>query len=201
MDEKKLTIDQELEDMKKQFEVLKERFERQEIVTDRLMRNTIRRKISTYNWISLYIPVIILIPAVIGLFGLAERLQLPIWPCFVGTVLFGGCVLAEYYMRAKYRSAFCLDEDIRKAVHSAKEYRMKETRLIIGVSILMLLFVGISYYSWFSAIAESKYIGLTSDPVRWVMFVLSISAIIGICSYVSIKSLRIFDSIIKDLEE
>lgn len=201
MDEKKLTIDQELEDMKKQFEVMKVRFERQEIVTDKLMKNTIRRKISTYNWISLYIPVIILIPAVIGLFALAERLQLPIWPCFVGTVLFGGCVLVEYHMRAKYRSAFCLDEDIRKTVHSAKEYRMKETRLIIGVSILMLLFVGISYYSWFSAIAESEYIGLTSDPVRWVMFVLSISAIIGICSYASIKSLRIFDSIIKDLEE
>lgn len=201
MDEKKLTIDQELEDMKKQFQVLKEQFERQEIVTDKLMRNTIRRKISTYNWISLYIPVLILIPAVIGLFGLAEKLQLPIWPCFVGTVLFGGCVLVEYHLRAKYRSAFCLDEDIRKTVHSAKEYRMKETRLIIGGSILLLLYVGISYYSWFSAVAKSSHIGLTSDPVRWVMFVLAVAAVVGIVAYGCVKSLRIFDSMIKDLEE
>lgn len=201
MEEKKLVTDQELEEIRQQFEVLKERFDRQEIVTEKLMRDTIRRKINAYNWISLYLPIIILIPAVIGLFELTDRLRLPAWPCYVGAVICTAYVLAEYLMRVKHRSAFCMDKDIRKAVHSAKEYRMKETKLVIAVSITMTIFVGITYYSWFSAVGKSGHIGLTSDPVRWVMFVLAVTAVVGIVAYGCVKSLRIFDSIIKDLEE
>ena len=64
MDDNRLTIDQELEDIRQQYSVLKARFDRQEIVTEKLMRNALRRKISTYNWINMYIPLIIIIPAV-----------------------------------------------------------------------------------------------------------------------------------------
>lgn len=201
MEDNRITIDQELKDLKRQFDVLKKRFDSQEIVTEKLMKNSIRRKISVYNWISLYIPVIILIPAVLGLFELAERLRLPIWPCISGAVIGAIYVLIECYMRMKYKSAFCMDEDIRRAVHSAKEYRVKETKMLITQSILMSLFVGAAYYSWFSAAAESDYIGLTSDPVRWVMFVIAVCAIVAIVAYGCIRSLRIFDSIIKDLED
>lgn len=180
-------------------EILKERFDKHEIVTDKLMRNTIRRKISTYNWISLYIPVIIMVPAVIGMFGLAERLQLPVWPCIAAAVICAVSVLVEYFMRSKHKNAFCLDEDICKTVHSAKEYKLKETKLLAVEGICVLLFLGLSYYSWFSAATE--YRCLTADPSRWLMFVLVLSAIIGIVAYASMKSLRIIDDIIKDLEE
>ena len=53
MDDNRLTIDQELEDIRQQYSVLKARFDRQEIVTEKLMRNALRRKISTYNWINM----------------------------------------------------------------------------------------------------------------------------------------------------
>ena len=81
MDDKTLTIDQELEDIRQQYSLLKERFDKQEIVTEKLMRNALRHKISTYNWISQYIPLILIIPAGVGLFAFGYKFQLPAWPC------------------------------------------------------------------------------------------------------------------------
>lgn len=201
MDDNRLTIDQELEDIRQQYSVLKARFDRQEIVTEKLMRNALRRKISTYNWINMYIPLIIIIPAVAGLFLIADRLHLPVWPCVAGAVISALLVLSEFLIRRKYKDVFCLDTDVRKAAHSAKEYKVMETRLLVFGSILVALYVLAAYYSWFSAIAGSSEIGLTSDPIRWVLFGLAISAIVAVTAYVSIIGLRIFDSLIKDLEE
>ena len=53
MEDNRLEMSRELEEMRQQFAVMKDRFERQEIVTDRLLRETQKRRINIYDWINL----------------------------------------------------------------------------------------------------------------------------------------------------
>ena len=49
MQDNRLEMSCELEEMRQQFAIMKERFDRQEIVTDRLLRETQKRRINIYD--------------------------------------------------------------------------------------------------------------------------------------------------------
>ena len=52
MEDNRLDSSCEMEEMRQQFAIMKERFDRQEIVTDRLLRETQKRRINLYDWLT-----------------------------------------------------------------------------------------------------------------------------------------------------
>ena len=79
MEDNRLDSSCEMEEMRQQFAIMKERFDRQEIVTDRLLRETQKRRINLYDWLTLYGPVIISVIMLPLMRMCCKNYGMPVW--------------------------------------------------------------------------------------------------------------------------
>ena len=195
MEDNRLEMSQELEEMRRQFTVLKERFDRQEIVTDRLLRETQKRRINLYDWLTLYGPVIISVIMLPLMCMCCKNYGMPVWIAVTAYVMIAASALWQYRERVKYRKSFRFEGDVLQIAGCVRDFRRRSFKMTIAAGFVSVLVIVVGYAAWLPNVQ------LTDDPFRWILFILLFLGVIAAVVAVEIKSLRILDSIVKDLEQ
>ena len=195
MEDNRLEMNCELEEMRQQFAIMKERFDRQEIVTDRLLRETQKRRINVFDWLNLYGPMAVFVMSIPLLFLYCQHYGLPIWVAVMVFLMGVLSVIWQYCERLKYREAFRFEGDVLQIAGCVRNYRRRSFKMTIVTGLVSVLVLSVGYAAWLPNVQ------LTDDPFRWILFILLFLGVIAAVVAVEIKSLRILDSIVKDLEQ
>lgn len=195
MEDNRLEMSHELEEMRHQFNVMKERFDRQEIVTDRLMREAQKSRLNIYDWLTLYGPVIVLAIMLPLMYICCRYYGLPVWIAAVAYAIAAISIIRQYLERRKYRKVFRFEGDVLQIAGHIRNFRRRTCKMTVAGGVANVLFLAVGYSVWLPNIE------LTDDPLRWALVILLLLATISISVAVEIRSLRLLDRIVKDLEQ
>lgn len=195
MEDNRLEMNCELEEMRQQFAIMKERFDRQEIVTDRLLRETQKRRINVFDWLNLYGPMAVFVMSIPLLFLYCRHYGLPVWVAVMAFLMGVLPVIWQYCERLKYRETFRFEGDVLQIAGCVRNFRRRSFKMTIVTGLVSVLVLSVGYAAWLPNVQ------LTDDPFRWILFILLFLGVIAAVVAVEIKSLRILDSIVKDLEQ
>ena len=195
MEDNRLEMSQELEEMRRQFAVLKERFDRQEIVTDRLLRETQKKRINLYDWLTLYGPVIISVIMLPLVWMCCKNYGMPVWIAVTAYVMIAASALWQYRERVKYRKSFRFEGDVLQIAGCVRDFRRRSFKMTIVAGIVSVLVIAVGYAAWLPNVQ------LTDDPFRWALAILLWIVLIVTIICVEVKCFRLLDNIVKDLEQ
>lgn len=195
MEDNRLEMNCELEEMRQQFAIMKERFDRQEIVTDRLLRETQKKRINIYDWLNLYGPMAVIVMMTPLLFLCCQHYGLPVWVAVMAFLMGFLSVIWQYCERLKYRETFRFEGDVLQIAGCVRNFRRRSFKMTIVTGLVSVLVLAVGYAAWLPNVL------LTDDPFRWILFILLFLGVIAAVIALEIKSLRILDSIVKDLEQ
>lgn len=195
MEDNRLEMSQELEEMRRQFAVLKERFDRQEIVTDRLLRETQKKRINLYDWLTLYGPVIISVIMLPLVWMCCKNYGMPVWIAVTAYVMIAASALWQYRERVKYRKSFRFEGDVLQIAGCVRNFRRRSFKMTIVAGLVSVLVIAVGYAAWLPNVQ------LTDDPFRWALVILLWIVLIVTIICVEVKSFRLLDNIVKDLEQ
>lgn len=195
MEDNRLELSRELEEMRQQFAVMKERFDRQEIVNDGLLRNMQKRRINLYDWLNLYGPMIVIVAILPLMYLCCRDYGLPVWVAVVVYVVAATEIIWQYLERRKYRKVFSFEGDVLQSAGCVRRFRRRtfKMKVLAGAVLVLVLAVGVSVWL--------PNVRLTDDPFRWALCILLVLGVFAVNVAMEIKSFRLLDSIIKDLEQ
>lgn len=195
MEDNRLELSRELEEMRQQFAVMKERFDRQEIVNDGLLRNMQKRRINLYDWLNLYGPMIVIVAILPLIYLCCRDYGLPVWVAVMVYVVAATEIIWQYLERRKYRKVFSFEGDVLQSAGCVRRFRRRtfKMKVLAGAVLVLVLAVGVSVWL--------PNVRLTDDPFRWALCILLVLGVFAVNVAMEIKSFRLLDSIIKDLEQ
>lgn len=195
MEDNRLELSRELEEMRQQFAVMKERFDRQEIVNDGLLRNMQKRRINLYDWLNLYGPMIVIVAMLPLMYLCCRDYGLPVWVAVMVYVVAATEIIWQYLERRKYRKVFSFEGDVLQSAGCVRRFRRRtfKMKVLAGAVLVLVLAVGVSVWL--------PNVRLTDDPFRWALCILLVLGVFAVNVAMEIKSFRLLDSIIKDLEQ
>lgn len=195
MEDNRLELSRELEEMRQQFAVMKERFDRQEIVNDGLLRNMQKRRINLYDWLNLYGPMIVIVAILPLMYLCCRDYGLPVWVAVMVYVVAATEIIWQYLERRKYRKVFSFEGDVLQSAGCVRRFRRRtfKMKVLAGAVLVLVLAVGVSVWL--------PNVRLTDDPFRWALCILLVLGVFAVNVAMEIKSFRLLDSIIKDLEQ
>ena len=195
MDDNRLELSRELEEMRQQFAVMKKRFDRQEIVNDGLLRNMQKRRINLYDWLNLYGPMIVIVAILPLMYLCCRDYGLPVWVAVMVYVVAATEIIWQYLERRKYRKVFSFEGDVLQSAGCVRRFRRRtfKMKVLAGAVLVLVLAVGVSVWL--------PNVRLTDDPFRWALCILLVLGVFAVNVAMEIKSFRLLDSIIKDLEQ
>lgn len=194
MEDNRLEMSRELEEMRQQFAVMKERFERQEIVTDRLLRNTQKRRINIYDWLNLYGPMMVIVAMLPLMYLCCRYYGLPVWVAVMAYIVSTLSIVWQYLERSKYRKVFRFEGDVLQIAGCVRNFRRITYKMTIVGGIAVILVLAIGYGVWLPNVR------LTDDPFRWALCILLVLGVFAACIAIQVKSFRLLDKIVEDLE-
>ena len=132
------------EEMRNQFAILKEQLDKQEIVSDRLLRETMKAKsngirnvkFSSYLWCSLgliFIPILYFTHMTSLVFIIATYLMVVV------------AIVSTYYLHKPIDKLNFMKDDIATIAHVMAEYRKQYTQKDLIIALLVFIF----WYIWF----------------------------------------------------
>ena len=121
MEDNRLELSRELEEVRQQFAVMKERFDRQEIVNDGLLRNMQKRRINLYDWLNLYGPMIVIVAILPLMYLCCRDYGLPVWVAVMVYVVAATEIIWQYLERTPVPSP-CAPQGIPQAPRTAPDY-------------------------------------------------------------------------------
>ena len=195
MEDNRLEMNCELEEMRQQFAIMKERFDRQEIVTDRLLRETQKKRINLYDWLTLYGPVIISVIMLPLVWMCCKNYGMPVWIAVTAYVMIAASALWQYRERVKYRKSFRFEGDVLQIAGCVRDFRRRSFKMTIAAGLVSVLVIAVGYAAWLPNVQ------LTDDPFRWTLAILLWIVLIVTIICVEVKSFRLLDNIVKDLEQ
>lgn len=194
MEDNRLEMSRELEEMRQQFAVMKERFERQEIVTDRLLRNTQKRRTNIYDWLNLYGPMMVIVAMLPLMYLCCRYYGLPVWVAVMAYIVSTLSIVWQYLERSKYRKVFRFEGDVLQIAGCVRNFRRRTYKRTIVGGIAVILVLAIGYGVWLPNVR------LTDDPFRWALCILLVLGVFAASIVIEVKSFRLLDKIVEDLE-
>ena len=195
MDDNRLELSRELEEMRQQFAVMKERFDRQEIVTDGLLRDIQKRRMNLYDWLTLYGPIMVIVAMLPLIYLCCRQYGLPVWVAVMVYVVAATEIIWQYLERRKYRKVFSFEGDVLQIAGCVRNFRRRSFKMTIVAGLVSVLVIAVGYAAWLPNVQ------LTDDPFRWALAILLWIVLIVTIICVEVKSFRLLDNIVKDLEQ
>ena len=191
----KLNENFELEDMRQQLNTLMKKLEKQEIVNDRMIRQSMKKNVvginRTYLWLSVL--CVLMIPYSYFVFVKLSHFSILFWlyTCIFVTI----CVVATYYNRRNLSDANMMTKnllDVRRRMARAKKF--DANWLYFGVP-GVLIFIG-----WFMYDVYQKNNDVLNDGLFWGGIVGGVfGTILGIKMH--FKTQRQYQEIIDEIED
>ena len=191
----------ELEQMRAQLGILKQKLEKQDIVNERLLRRSMKHKMS---WINKYLVIIIFAIPFVAFAMLPMVMQMGIsWWWYGFTLLMMTCsVVAVWYVNYLRDDVFMQGNLLETAERLTRMKRLRLRQTIIGMIVvvgwLAWLFVEL-YLKMQAAAPDSVEHGMGIGYMWGVAFGAVIGTIVGLKLF--FKMQRTNDEIINDIEE
>lgn len=195
MEDNRLELSRELEEMRQQFAIMKERFDRQEIVNDRLLRDIQKRRINLYDWLNLYGPMIVIVAMLTLMYLCCRDYGLPVWVAVMVYVVAATGTIWQYLERRRYRKEFHFEGDVLQIAECVRSFRQRTFKMTVFEGIVLILILAAGYSVWLPNVQ------LTDDPFRWALCILLVLGVFAASVAMEVKSFRLLDSIIKNLEQ
>ena len=187
--------DFELENMRQQMATLKKKLDKQEIVNDHIIRQSMKKAAGSINRTYLWLIVLGLLMVPYGYWVFVKELNFSI-AFWIGTSIFMlVCTGANYYNKRNVNDANLMSNnlvDARRRMVRAKKF--ENDWLFVGIPLLVM------WLAWFFWEAYKINNNLFNEPVSWGACV---GAVIGAAIGLSIhfKNQRQYKEIIEQIEE
>ncbi len=187
--------DFELENMRQQMATLKKKLDKQEIVNDHIIRQSMKKAAGSINRTYLWLIVLGLLMVPYGYWVFVKELNFSI-AFWIGTSIFMlACTGANYYNKRNVNDANLMSNnlvDARRRMVRAKKF--ENDWLFVGIPLLVM------WLAWFFWEAYKINNNLFNEPVSWGACV---GAVIGAAIGLSIhfKNQRQYKEIIEQIDE
>lgn len=131
--------------MRQQFAVLRDRFDRQEIVTDRLLRQTQQRRMNIYDWINMYIPITVLVIMLPMLYLCHKSYGLPLWVAISAVIFALISVAVHSRERRRYSKTFNFEGDVLQIAECVRDFRKRQCKITAVGAVVSILFLVVGY--------------------------------------------------------
>ena len=192
----KIEID-ELNEMREQLATLKKRLESQEIVNDRLIKETMTRKITSLNRSAIFLSVVCLIFIPVG-YASFHNLGMSNAFCISTSCIFVFCLIGQFYAHYSLRTSDVMNGDLVSTYKAAARLR-KIYKMWHYVSIPILIV-------WFAWMEYEIYNNIAQQDLT-MMLIITASGIFGgiiggiIGLRIHKKNLRSAEDIMRQIEE
>ena len=191
-------ISQELEQMREQFRVLTEKVEKQNIISEKQLRTSMRSKMRSYDFLETWVQIAVLVVGCPMVMLSAHRVGMSEW-VLVMTAVYGLLGISLLAIKKVLQDKMLnYKGDLKQFVTGVRTVKRWHIRSgIISVSVILPYFIlfFMDYFKAFFARFESINVESLIIAVVYVLFVIAVA----IC--VETRKRRVLDDIIKDIEE
>lgn len=191
-------ISQELEQMREQFRVLTEKVEKQNIISEKQLRTSMRSKMRSYDFLETWVQVAVLVVGCPMVMLSAHRVGMSEW-VLVMTAVYGLLGISLLAIKKVLQDKMLnYKGDLKQFVAGVRTVKRWHIRSgIISVSVILPYFIlfFMDYFKAFFARFESINVESLIIAVVYVLFVIAVA----IC--VETRKRRVLDDIIKEIEE
>ena len=191
----------ELEQMRAQLGILKQKLEKQDIVNERLMRKSMKSKMS---WINKYLVIVIFaIPFVaFAMLPMVHEMNISWWWYGFTLVMMTGSIIADWYINYMRDDVFLRGNLVETAERLSRMKRLRLRQTIIGLCLIVI------WLAWLFFELYTNTSAADPDSVQHVMGIgymygSGIGAVLGLIIGLRLcfKLQRTNDEIINDIEE
>ena len=191
-------ISQELEQMREQFRVLTEKVEKQNIISEKQLRTSMRSKMRSYDFLETWVQIAVLVVGCPMVMLSAHRVGMSEW-VLVMTAVYGLLGISLLVIKKVLQDKMLnYKGDLKQFVTGVRTVKRWHIRSgIISVSVILPYFIlfFMDYFKAFFARFESINVESLIIAVVYVLFVIAVA----IC--VETRKRRVLDDIIKEIEE
>ena len=198
MERDNFEISQELELMREQFRILTEKVEKQNIVYEKQLRSSMRKKMNSYDFWETWMQVIIIIPLCYLLYVLTiQRAGMPAWTT---VMLCAYCAISIIFLLIKKMVQDRLLDykgDLRLFAVNIRKVKRWHRRTIMIVTPIGLIFMALFFTEYIKA--RNQIINVSTEAL--IISVTAMIIMVGISILIDIRKERLLDNVIKDIEE
>ena len=198
MERDNFEISQELEQMREQFRILTEKVEKQNIVYEKQLRASMRKRMNLYNFLEVWMEIIILIICSPLIYiTMIQKAGMPVWTTIM-LIIFS--VMAIFYLLFKKKMQDKLLDykgDIKQFVSNVKIVKRWHLRSILITTPVTVTFVAVLFVEYIKTL--SKTMDINQESLIAAIIAMIVLMVINV--YVDTRKGRILDNIIKEIEE
>ena len=198
MERDNFEISQELEQMREQFRILTEKVEKQNIVYEKQLRASMRKKMNSYNFWEVWLQIIALIPLCYLLYVLTiQRAGMPAWTTIM---LCAYCaIIIIYLLIRKIMQDRLLDYkgDLKLFAVNVRKVKRWHRRSILIELPIGLIFIAVYFNEYIKALNQT--VNVRTETV--IIAIIAMIICLPIAIFVDTRKERLLDNVIKDIEE
>ena len=198
MERDNFEISQELEQMREQFRILTEKVEKQNIVYDKQLRASMRKKMNSYNFWEVWVQIIALIPLSYLLYVLTiQRAGMPAWTTIM---LCAYCaIIIIYLLIRKIMQDRLLDYkgDLKLFAVNVRKVKRWHRRSILIELPIALIFIAVFFNEYIKALNQT--VNVRTETV--IIAIIAMIICLPIAIFVDTRKERLLDNVIKEIEE
>ena len=198
MERDNFEISQELEQMREQFRILTEKVEKQNIVYEKQLRASMRKRVNTYNLLEVWMPIIVLIVGCPIIYVIMiQRAGMPVWTNIMLWAYFATVVVALLIKKIKQDRILDYKGDIKQFANNVKTVKKWHVRFNAIGSAAGVIFIIPFYMEYVKAVNRTVAISREALIVSIIVMVI----ILVLDMYFDTRKGRLLDNIIKEIEE
>ncbi|MBQ7899872.1 MAG: hypothetical protein IJ307_08485 [Bacteroidales bacterium] len=191
-------ISQELELMREQFRLLTEKVEKQNIISEKQLRASVRKKMSSYDWWETWAQVMILLIGGPIMVMLTHKAGMARWTvvmaiiyCILGVVL----ILCKKFIQDKKLNYKGDLKEFAVAIRSVRKLHIRFSIVSMPLIALFIILWSMEYFNVFFKL----YDGFNPESITWCILSVILAIILAI--WTDHRKLRTLDDIINEIEE
>ena len=191
-------ISQELELMREQFRLLTEKVEKQNIISEKQLRASVRKKMSSYDWWETWAQVMILLiggPIMVMLTHKAGMARWTVAMAIIYCILGLALILCKKFIQDKKLNYKGDLKEFAVAIRSVRKLHIRFSIVSMPLIALFIILWSMEYFNVFFKI----YDGLNPESITWCILSVILAIILAI--WTDHRKLRTLDDVINEIEE
>ncbi len=191
-------ISQELEQMREQFRLLTEKVEKQNIISEKHLRASVRKKMSSYDWWETWAQVMILLiggPIMVMLTHKAGMARWTVVMAIIYCILGLALILCKKFIQDKKLNYKGDLKEFAVAIRSVRKLHIRFSIVSMPLIALFIILWSMEYFNVFFKL----YDGFNPESITWC--ILSVILAIVLAIWTDHRKLRTLDDVINEIEE
>ena len=198
MERDNFEISQELEQMREQFRILTEKVEKQNIVYEKQLRASMRKRMNLYNFWEVWMEIILLIICSPLIYiTMIQKAGMPVWTTIMLIIFSVMAILYLLFKKKMQDKLLDYKGDIKQFVSNVKIVKRWHLRSILITTPVSVTFVAVLFVEYIKTL--SKTMDINQESLIAAIIAMIVLMVINV--YVDTRKGRILDNIIKEIEE